>query len=296
MWTGTCGFNQRCRAVGAASLEIETNSGRYGSDGVSGPPLKEIGDSGAHPRTGSIDLAVGVGVGMCLGGAAVFIALATMRKRRLQKWRGGGESAVYGGIARVEGEEREGRARTSANKGGCVGSAGGRWPRRRHHRGFSIRGKGTSAAAVRQVALELGRDGFDRHASDEEEFAALRLRDGDELEEDVDTSDVGGDGETEVDDAMDRGRLKSTSALPLRGSTRMIPDSGWGRWQGNPLESGESNEDSAREEELSGARPGGFLWETKRKCPRKSGSQEALLGMGDEGGDRDDEGPATTFP
>lgn len=114
---------------------------------------------------------------MCIGGAAVFIVLMTMRKRRLQQQQrrphgGGGGSRDFGydGV-RLHGETGAG---AGAGGGKASGQGGLRWPRRRNGPGPPRGGKG---AGPKQVAIELGRGGFDRD-SDEELLAGLKLEQG----------------------------------------------------------------------------------------------------------------------
>lgn len=122
-----------------------------------------------RPRTGSIDLALGVGVGLCLGAAAVFVIFMTRLRRapRHHPWRGQGQQAApgfgYDGV-RLHG-------------GGGSGAAGGvsRWPHRR--KGFPGRG-GKAKAGPKEVAIELGRVGFDYDGNEARDFDELSLRDG----------------------------------------------------------------------------------------------------------------------
>lgn len=157
VWTGTCGFNQHCRAVGADAVAAPDSPGL---ESPSDPLVTDIGSSPMRPRTGSVDLAVGVGVGMFIGGAAVFIVLITIRKRRSQSWGGDGRNgaglssdrmmlladdntnlaAVAGGGDSNRGRERGWRAAARRQQ-----KAGG---------GFlSRRGKGSSSVWTRRAGL-----------------------------------------------------------------------------------------------------------------------------------------------
>lgn len=115
-----------------------------------------------RPKAGSVDLAVGVGVGMCIGGAAVFVVLMTMRNRRTtsRKMRGEVVGAGFG----FDGVRLHGGT-------GGRGRGGDRWPRRR--KGFPIVVGGRKTAGAKEIAIELGRGGFDYNG--DEEFAALKL-------------------------------------------------------------------------------------------------------------------------
>ncbi|CAN0131130.1 unnamed protein product, partial [Hapterophycus canaliculatus] len=88
VWTGTCSFNQQCRAVGNAAVPPPAapgvDGGRRNSSSITsiGSPASA---AALRPRAGSVDLALGVGVGLCLGGAAVFVVLMT-RFKRAPRW------------------------------------------------------------------------------------------------------------------------------------------------------------------------------------------------------------------
>lgn len=127
------------------------------------------GGTGAlGPRAGSIDLAVGVGAGLCLGGAAMFVVLMT-RFRRGPRWRQhqkhgqGGRGFGYDGV-RLHG-------------GGGGGGGGSTWPRQRS--GFPMRGRKGRRAGPKEVALELGRVGFEYDGEEARDFAAFKLQDED---------------------------------------------------------------------------------------------------------------------
>ena len=171
VWTGTCGFNQQCRAVGSdAIIGPQPSSGDSGNNSTS---YARIGrwrsPSTLRPRAGSVDLALGVGVGMFIGGAAVFVLLVTVRNRRLnrshqQTINGGGAGGFgYDGV-RLHGSG------TRVRGGG--GGSGGSWSRRRSS--FPMR---SGKAAAKQVAIELGRGGFDygTYSNEEEAFESLTI-------------------------------------------------------------------------------------------------------------------------
>lgn len=145
-----------------------------------------------RPRTGSVDLALGVGVGLCLGGAAVFVVLMT-RFKRAPRWphQAGQGSRGFG----YDGVRLHG-----GGVGAGAGRRGGmpRWPRRQTD-GFPIRGRrgkggGRSAkTGPKEVALELGRVGFDYDRGREfQDFAALKLRDQEDRDPDLDYGSAGG--------------------------------------------------------------------------------------------------------
>ncbi|CAM9496692.1 unnamed protein product [Ectocarpus sp. 6 AP-2014] len=85
VWTGTCSFNQQCRAVGYATVAPPEPRGSHHARGRNSSLITNIG-GGMRPRAGSVDLAVGVGAGLCLGAAAMFVVLMT-RFRRTPRWR-----------------------------------------------------------------------------------------------------------------------------------------------------------------------------------------------------------------
>lgn len=274
MWTGTCAFNQHCRAVGADAVPPRAQSGSSSGGNGKSSPITNIGDSTAHPRTGSVDLAVGVGVGMCIGGAAVFVVLATMRKRRLQRWRGGGEGIGYEGMA-TRHESKDGERDGGENTRRVGGSAGKPWAKRRRHKSFSFRRRAASAASVRQVSLELGKGGFDGHDSDDEFLPSLELTDGRNYEnesEDERKSDGGNGGR------RGGGEVSASRRLGVKSQTRdRRPEEASGRKEGI------ENRELRRNKSSNAKHPG----------PRKSGSQEALLGeRGGEGVGCDDDGPS----
>lgn len=206
-------FNQLCRAVGAAAIAPPDGAGGQQGNASS---IANIGGTATGtmrpPRTGSFDLALGVGVGLCLGGAAVFVVLMTRFRRQAARWpRRQGEGARgfgYDGV-RLHGGGGGGGSAAAAGEGGA------RWPRRRsgpptRHGRRGGGGKGKAAAGGRggpkEVALELGRVGFDYDGREGSEFAALTLlqdsdsgqgRDRDDVVRDREVSGLrrgGGDG------------------------------------------------------------------------------------------------------
>lgn len=227
------------------------------ADGSTGGPPSPITDMKARPRTGSVDLALGVGVGMCIGGAAVFVVLATMRKRRLQRWRSGAGGLNAEGFMGLNESSRGEASR---------GQRGGRWPRRRRG-GFPVRGK--EAVAVRQVAIELGRRGFDGgDSSDDEAFAKLKLHDEEEA--------------SIREDEENEHKKRHTSSVSTPDKEAFSGEGARGEmWRrgGGRRDTGSSGKESTSSS-----------WRrTKRQPPRKSSSHEALLG-GDGGGDEEDDG------
>lgn len=163
VWTGTCGFNQHCRAVGADAIAAPDSPA---SKSPSDPLVTDISKSPIRPRTGSVDLAVGVGVGMFIGGAAVFIVLITIRKRRSQRWGGNGRNGAGLSSDRVMLlADDDTNLAAVAGDGDPSGERGGGWrgtPRRRQKVGGGIlsrRGKGSSSAWTRRAGLmDLGSD------------------------------------------------------------------------------------------------------------------------------------------
>lgn len=125
-----------------------------------------------RPHTGSIDLALGVGVGMFIGGAAVFVLMVTIRNRRLHRPQnsfvnGGGAGGFgYDGV-RLHGAGR-------GRRGGSI--TAGAWPRRRRAFPVGVGVGNRPAAGAKQVAIELGRGGLDYDSyKDEEAFASQTI-------------------------------------------------------------------------------------------------------------------------
>lgn len=213
-----------------------------------------------RPRTGSVDLAVGVGVGMCIGGAAVFVVLATMRKRRLQRL--GGRQGVGGNG--VDPDDAVLWNRTGARGEGGVGGRGvggkGSWrggARRRGSGGFiSRRGKASSSVAVRQVLVGPG--GFDS----EEEALTGELVSTEEARPRVEGEDETG--------------VELQQQPQIRGGHRGVTGTGWGSMPANKVLGADDE----------AAEVGGESWMSGRRgVLRKSGSDEALLSGRDRGYD-----------
>lgn len=208
-------------------------------------------NSTLRPRTGSIDLALGVGVGMFIGGAAVFVLMVTIRNRRLHRPQnsfvnGGGAGGFgYDGV-RLHGAGRGGRG---GGMGGSV-TAGG-WPRRR--RSFPVGGGvgKRTAAGAKEVAIELGRGGLDYDAyNDEEAFASLTLE----------QKGLEGRGGEENGGTEASGGMQSNEAL--KGSRR-------------------ASQEGAKGRNGRGGKRTGWL-STHEEAAVEEGSQQALLGDGSE--------------
>ncbi|CAM9120440.1 unnamed protein product, partial [Scytosiphon promiscuus] len=194
VWTGTCSFNQQCRAVGKAT--VPPPAAPDGGRGRNSSSITNIGGpatstAALRPRTGSVDLAVGVGVGLCLGGAAVFVVLMT-RFKRAPRWPHqtgqGGRGFGYDGVRLHGGGAGAGRAGRGGAEGGVA-----RWPRRQTE-GFPIRGRrgrggGRGAkSGPKAVGLELDRVGFDYDRG----VGVLELRDDGDRGRDQDYGAGGG--------------------------------------------------------------------------------------------------------
>ncbi|CAM9243209.1 unnamed protein product, partial [Choristocarpus tenellus] len=91
VWTGRCGFNTHCRSVGAAA--IDSDSKRGGTGGTGGTSVGIL--SRNKDRVGSIDLALGVAVGLVVGGAAMLVVIMFFRRR----WLDGLAEARHLGLA-----------------------------------------------------------------------------------------------------------------------------------------------------------------------------------------------------
>lgn len=232
VWTGTCAFNQQCRAVGSAKVLPSHDGHNSGATNSSSSMTNIGGGAAARPRTGSVDLALGVAVGMCIGGAAVFVVL--MRNRRFQTvtTRRGSTGFGHDGV-RLHG----GRSQGVKGRGGGV-----RWPYRRP--GFP--GGGGKATNAKQVAIELGRGGFD-FDGEEEAFAALPL--------DRNARDLQQQQQKRNEESSEGLHRETSSGGPRAGGESLLSTDDWGRGR-------ESSWRPQREERLS------------------SGVNEALLSRG----------------
>lgn len=184
----------------AAVPPPKPNSGGDGDGGRNASSIANVGGT-VRPRTGSIDLALGVGVGLCLGGAAMFVILMT-RFRRTSRWpqQGQGQGQGAGGFG-YDGVRLHGGGSGAAGGGGVS-----RWPRGR--KGFPVRG-GKAKAGPKEVSVELGRVGFDYDGTEAQDFAELKLQ------EESDVSQV-----HDQDDAREMSRADDGSLSVLADAPR----------------------------------------------------------------------------